>query len=194
MNKPDPIPSVVAEAAPAEVRPATPVVTAAGGKLDVLEGDEIIQLSIKPSLWFIPLVSGRVLLALALCAGGLGLAVQTGAGPGGAVSFQVLAVIAGVRLTIAMLQWGSRLYVLTNRRVLRFTGVLSVSVTECRLAQIGSVDVMPSWYGQALRLGTLRMRTGGSGGRALDWEEVARPQEIHEILVRAIRKSQSGPT
>jgi hypothetical protein len=90
-----------------------------------------------------------------------------------------------------MLQWASRLYVLTNRRVLRFEGVLKVSVAECRLKQIGDVDVRPSWLGRGIRLGSIHMRPADEDARAIVWADVARPQEIHELLVRAIRKAQS---
>jgi uncharacterized membrane protein YdbT with pleckstrin-like domain len=191
MKTPEPIKSVAAEAPPAVERPVVAAPQAAA-KLELLDGDEIIQLSIKPSLWFIPLASAGVLGLVLLLGSASALAMRTGATPVAAMPFQVLACVAAVRLSIAMLQWASRLYVLTNRRVLRFTGVLKIEVAECRLTKIGAVDVRYAWYGRPLRLGTIQMRTGDDQARVVAWDDVARPQELHELLVRAIRKAQTG--
>jgi hypothetical protein len=190
MKTPDPI-SVVAEAPPAIERPAVAAPQAAA-KLELLDGDEIIQLSIKPSLWFIPLVSAGVLGLVLVLGLALALAMRAGATPMAAMPFQVLGCVAAVRLGVAMLQWASRLYVLTNRRVLRFTGVLKVEVTECRLLKIAGVDVRFAWYGRPLRLGTIQMLSADNHARTVIWDDLARPQETHELLVRAIRKAQAG--
>lgn len=189
MSDPEPIKSVVAEAPPA-VKPAPVAVPRAAAKVE-LDGDEVIQLSIKPSFWFIPLVSSRVLLVIVFVAAALGIAMRTGSTPAAAMPFQILAGLAALRLGIATLQWASRLYVLTNRRVMRFRGVLIVDVAECRLAKISAADIHAPWYGPPLRLGTIRMRAAEPQLTPLDWEDVARPQELHEILVRAIRKAQN---
>lgn len=190
MTKPEQLESIIVESAPAaEAPPATSAKTAA--KLKMLDGDEIIQLSIKPSLWFIPLVSLNVLLALTFVAVALGIAMHAGSLTTGPVPFQILAALAALRLGVATLQWASRLYVLTNRRVMRFKGVLNVEVAERRLLNIERVELDAPWYGRALRLASLRMHGSESAGSPLAWDDVARPQEIHEIIVRAIRKVQS---
>lgn len=190
MNRSNPFSTVVAEAPPAAAKPArvAPVKTAAGLELD---GDEIIQLSIKPSLWFIPAASARVLVVLLFAALALGIAMQTGSLQPGMLPFQILLVIAALRLGMATLQWASRLYVLTNRRVLRFTGALSVQGAECRLSRIAEVEVHLAWYGRLLRLGTLHMRPTDPDRAALNWDDVSRPFDVHEIVIRAVRNSQS---
>jgi uncharacterized membrane protein YdbT with pleckstrin-like domain len=186
MNKPEPFPSAAAEAPPAvEVAPVATAKTAA--KLEMLGGDEVIQLSIKPSLWFIPLVS----LGWIVAVGVLVAALAIGWTREGLIACQVLMCVAALRLGIATLQWASRLYVLTNHRVMRFKGVLSVDVAECRLARISAVDLHAPLYARALRLGSIRMHPADAGVPLLAWDDVAHPQEIHEILERAIRKAQS---
>lgn len=189
MNPTEPAPSSVAEAPPAVEATPVPAVKAAA-KLQILDEDEVIQLSIKPSLWFIPLVSLGWVAAAGLLAAALALAQRSGWTREGLLAFQVLVGIAALRLGVATLQWASRLYVLTNRRVLRFKGVLSVDVAQCRLARISAVDLYTPAYARALRLGSIRMRPVDPDQPLLSWDEVARPQEIHEILERAIRKSQ----
>ncbi len=179
--------SVVAETPPtAQAHPTEAAKTAVRVELD---GDEIIQFSIKPSLWFIPLASLNVLAILAFIAAALAVAMRTGSLAPSATPFQVLAGLAGLRLGVATLQWASRLYVLTNRRIMRFRGVFAVDVAECRLAKISAVDLHWAWYGRLLRLGTIRMQPLQQPA-ALNWEDVARPQESHELVVRAVRKAQ----
>jgi hypothetical protein len=187
----DPIESAVAEAPPVSERPAALAARPKAAVRLELDGDELIQLSIKPSLWYIPLTSANILMLVAVLGVACALAMRAGATPVTVMPFQILACLAAVRIGVAMLQWASRLYVLTNRRVLRFEGVLKVSVAECRLKQIGGVDVRPSWLGRGIRLGSIHMRPADEDARAIVWADVARPQEIHELLVRAIRKAQS---
>ena len=190
MSEPDRPDNLVAEVAPAaEAPPVTTAKTAA--KLELLDGDEIIQLSIKPSLWLIPLVSVNLLALIVAAAVALAVAMRAGYLPETAAPFQILAGLAGLRLAVATLQWGSRLYVLTNRRVMRFRGVLTVDVAECRLTKISQVDLHIPAYGRALRLGSIRLRSAEAPAASLDWDDVARPHHIHETLVRAVRKAQT---
>lgn len=189
MSRPEPIKTVVTEATPTQApRVAAPQ---AAAKLELLDGDEIIQVSIKPSLWFIPLASFDAIVPLALVAAALAVVTRSSSSPLVTVAFQVLAALAALRLGIATLQWASRLYVLTNRRVMRFMGVLNVHVTEARLAQISAVDLHVRWYGRWVSLGSILMRSEDATTAALAWDDVARPHEIHELVLRAVRKAQS---
>jgi len=172
----------------AEAPPATS--SSAAARLELLDGDEIVQLSIKPSLWFIPLTSLSVIVAAAALGVLLALAIKAGSVPESVLPFQLLAGVVAVRLGVATLQWASRLYVLTNRRVMRFKGVLSVAVAERRLTQIGQIGLQYPWYGHLLRLGSVHMRTATETGQPLVWRDIAHPQEIYELLQKAVRKAQ----
>lgn len=186
----DDLASQATPAAPAAEAPPTARAQAVA-KLEMLDGDELIQLSIKPSLWFIPMVSARVILVVVAICIAMALAMQGGYTPTRVVPFQILAAIVAIRLGVAMLQWASRLYVLTNRRVMRFKGVLSVDVVECRLERIGQVCVQATWYARLLRLGSIAMTPAESKATHITWDDVSRPDEVHEILEKAIRKSKS---
>ena len=189
MNKSEPFPTTTAEAPP--LVKMTPVATAkAAAKLEMLGGDEVIQLSIKPALWFIPLVSLGWIVGVAVLVVALATGVHGSWAREGLFACQALIGVAALRLAIATLQWASRLYVLTNRRVMRFTGVLSVRVAECPLARISAIDLQAPPYGRVLRLGSIRMQPVDTSLPAVTWDDVAHPHEVHEILERAIRKSQ----
>ena len=168
-------------AAPGVLRPE--VVVPAG----LLDGGEIVILAVKPSLWFIPIVSLRWLAVGAL----LCVAAHTEL----LWSFRpqllpVAASIAIFRVGYATLQWVSRYYVLTNRRVMRIRGVLSVELFECPLSRIAGTSVVVSPPERLTRTGTIRLSTvaGGPEGRA-SWRTLARPWEVHEQLRAAIDKA-----
>ena len=172
---------------------ATPAVTSeeAVASTIQLDGDEIIQLSIKPSLWFIPVVSLRFVAAAGLLAAAVAFAMRGSGADLGWRIVQLLVILAIVRLALAALQWASRLYVLTNRRAMRFRGVLSVDVSECPLAKISEPELCVAAYQRGLRLGTIRMHPAAAELAQVEWEQVAGASEVHELLVRAIRNSQS---
>jgi len=183
----DPVKAVAAEATPI---PAVTVKPAAS--LPLLGGDEIIQLSIRPSPWCIALYSFKLLLAMALLATAVGFATQGRPSLPASVALAIIVLAAFGGLIATTLQWASQLYVLTNRRVLRFRGVFNVDVAQCGLAQIGSARLYAAWYERLGRLGSIEIVPNHPDARGMVWEHVARPTEVHEILVRAIQKSKSG--
>lgn len=156
----------------------------------LLDGGETVILAIKPSLWFIVFNSIRWVALLAPIVVGL-----LWMSPGWRIVEPRLLVQAAtglmvLRLGVATLQWVSRLYVLTNRRVMRVRGVFNVDIFEANLARIQNTYLRLHWYERLLGLGTIDLATAGSGAVEASWENVARPLEIHEAIRRAI--SQSG--
>lgn len=189
MSRPNRFESVVNETAPV-VHPRPVATPKAAAKLE-LDGNEIIQFSIKPSLWFIPLVSFKWVLAMGLLAAALSVAIRGGWTSQASIGFQVLAGVAALRVGLATVQWASRLYVLTNRRVMRFMGILNVRVVECPLAKISAADLHSAWYERPLRLGSIRMVSALDDAAVIAWEQLAHPADIHDRLLRSIRKAQS---
>lgn len=161
--------------------------------MEILDGDEIIQLSIKPSLWYVPLASANMVVAMSMIAA-VAAAVGTSLewSPMVLLVFQMAIVCAVVRVAYASLQWASRLYLLTNRRVMTFRGVLSVSVTQLRLDRIAEADLCPEWYERPMGLGTVRLKPLSQAEDSLSWTYLARPSEVHEMLARAIGRSRYG--
>lgn len=156
----------------------------------LLDGDEIVILAIKPSLWFVVFVSFRWLmaaLALILAAGWLAeLALQVNT----PMIIKAAAILAAGRIALAVLQWASRLYVLTNRRIMRLTGILNVDLFECPLTKIQNTYVTLSWYERLTRVGTISFATAGTGGVEASWLHVNNPLELHERVRSAIHRAQ----
>ena len=156
----------------------------------LLDEGEVVLLAIKPSGWFVLLVSYPVLVAAALVAAGAYLA---GGLFDSARSQQVvlmLAVAAGcLRVMFACFQWVGRLYVLTNKRVMRIRGVMRVDVFTCPLKQIGKVLPSATLLERLLRVGTLQFDISDSNRPQARWLHVARPAEVYETLLDALRRA-----
>lgn len=156
-----------------------------------LEINEIILMSIKPSLWYIPIVAARGVLigALLLMLGWMAAREGQLAFASTFLGVGMLVVVA--RLAVAALQWASRLYVLTNRRVIHFSGTLNVRIGECRLLDIGRTKLDEPPWGAALRIGSIHMTRFNEQHPAIAFEEVQHPEDVHNAIVKAIRKAQN---
>jgi Bacterial PH domain len=156
-----------------------------------LDSDEIIQLSLKPSRWMIGLASWKFVAGCGLAATALALLGSNGLLAASVSAYAANAFLAaGVgRVLVAALQWASRVYVLTNRRVIRFSGVLSVEVTDCPLARITRAQLSSSLSQAVVRLGTIRFVPVDDVLPTVRWEHLSRPAATYEIVVRAIQRS-----
>lgn len=184
----DPIRTALAEAPPVAV-PAKK----AAPSLKLLDENEIIQLSIRPSPWCIPLYALKLVLAMALMAAAVAITTQGQPSRAASIALIVILLVAFSGVVAATLQWASRLYVLTNRRVLRFRGVFSVDAAECTLTRIRDVQMQTPWFQPMLRLGSIHMTPTDGAGPEITWEHIARPAEVYDILARAIHKARTGP-
>jgi hypothetical protein len=156
---------------------------------ELLQPSEMIILLLKPSPLFIVLAPLRtlvVLLVLTLAA----LAANAQLGLDVARRDIILAGIAliGLRLFWQFLEWLSRVYVLTDQRVIRVRGVLRVSVFESRLEQIQHTDTVFSIRERIFALGTITFATAGTAVAEAAWVMIARPLEVHQIVIRTIRR------
>ena len=179
----------------ASVEPASLAATAAQrSPAHVLQGNEIIELSIKPSPWYVVFVSARIVTALLLIAAAVAVWSANTWTLGAGTLFTLCVGGAVARFGLAVLQWASRLYVLTNRRVLVFRGVLRVEVEELPLNRVAEVTLQATLPQRWLRLGSIWLQpTAGQTRAALAWKYVDRPQEIQDRLWDAVRRSQHPP-
>jgi uncharacterized membrane protein YdbT with pleckstrin-like domain len=179
------------EAVHVDASPAATVDEARAARLELLDGDEIIELSIKPSLWFIAIVSVRLVVVVGALATGMVIAMGGSGAP--VVTYVVpLAVLAAfVRVVVASLQWASRVYVLTNRRVMRLSGVLRVDVVDCQLTRVTGTNLRLGAGQRLLGLGSICITPAGETLDSIVWEHVAKAGEIYAKLVRAVKKAQS---
>jgi len=154
-----------------------------------LEGDETILLMVTPSLWFVPFSALGTLLAVACGILAMTWASRLPTVPWSDAQALVLGLsIAGLRLSWALLEWTQRLYLLTDRRVLRRGGVLRTFIVEEGLGQVRHTVVVASRGERAVGVGTVSFVTAGAAGLdwTLAWEGVRRPAEVQRIVREAI--------
>lgn len=156
----------------------------------LLDGGEIVVLAIKPSLWFILLVSKRWIAGAALVLAAASLAGKT------ALTLPIMQLAVGLligRLLWATMQWSTRLYVLTNRRIMLIRGVFNVQLFECALTRLQNTWMTFSLAERILRLGSIHLSTaaGADAGGTATWKTVARPIEVHEHIRAAIGRASS---
>ena len=155
----------------------------------LLQPGEIIVLLLKPSPWYILLMPLRSVAVLAILT--LALLVVNGHWDTGISNreFVLLGVVLiGLRLTWQFVEWLSRVYVLTDQRVIRVKGVLKVAVFECHLGQIQQTDLLFSLRERPFGLGTIGFSTAGTGSTDAFWLMIARPLEVHQQVVAAISR------
>ncbi|TVQ61612.1 MAG: PH domain-containing protein [Phycisphaerales bacterium] len=156
------------------------------------EGEPIL-LSLRPSLLFILLYPLGTYAALI----GVGWAVWltltiTGIGPDAArVPWMTLIALLG-RLAWACLEWLSRLYVLTDRRVITVAGVLRQGMADLPLSRIQHVAVYKSLRERVFGLGTIGFATAGTGTIEAAWRMLDQPVRTLDVIRRTLARHQ-GP-
>jgi uncharacterized membrane protein YdbT with pleckstrin-like domain len=155
----------------------------------VLQGDEIVLLLAKPSLWFILFTSFRFILTTFLL--GL-LAVQftdyLGVAPN-SIAFLTVLLCLG-RLIWALLVWTSHTYMLTNQRIVTIKGVINVDMYQATLRKIQRTTLYQPWLLRLFSTGTIGFATAATTDFDSTWFMIARPLHTHEAIVAAINKVQ----
>ena len=151
------------------------------------EGEQII-LAIKPSLWFIVFHSVPLIIILGLFLIGLRTFFPADVFDSWSRTIhQIVALAILVQLVVSTLQWISRLYVLTDRRILRIRGIINIEIFECPLIKIQNTYLTLAWYERLLSLGSIFFATAGTAGVEASWMNINQPLEVHELIRSAIR-------
>jgi len=156
----------------------------------ILHGDEVVLILAKPSLWFIPMTSGRFMLIVAAVSA---LVVRTRIAES-ALSPQNLAILATLvclgRLVWALLVWTSHVYLLTNQRIVTIKGVVNVAIFQCNLRNIQRTTLYKPFVLRLFGLGSIGLATAATTECDTLWEMLPRPVATHEQIVAAIHRVQ----
>ena len=162
---------------------------------DLLADDEVVIFAIKPSLWTVAFLSFRVVLIAAavgvvmlivgpsLQLGQLGRIIVAGAG----------AVALG-RVGLGLLQWLSRSYVLTDRRVIRIRGVFTIDIFQCALVRVQNTFLVLTLPQRILNLGSIELTTAGTGQVEAIWRHCKEPLKVHQQLLQALNRASNRPS
>jgi hypothetical protein len=154
--------------------------------------DEAILLLLRPSLLYIPLASlgGLAVIALVTFALAYLARVQwlSWVGWTDRDAFFLGLSLAALRLSWQALEWSCRVYVLTDRRVIRRMGVLRVSIFQAELRRIQHTSIFRRLRERACGLGTIGFATAGSHSFDAFWVMVANPFDVHRTVSEAIQR------
>ena len=154
---------------------------------ELIDGNEIIILAIKPSMWQPVFDSGAWLIASCVFAI---LAVWMGrpiAGLSVVTTAQLILLVGAARLGFAVVRWVPSWYVLTNRRVIDVQGVRRPRVNACLLVDIGDTHLSKTLPEKLTRLGTITLLGREEDGWQSEWCSISSPETIHNRIRRAIR-------
>ena len=160
---------------------------------DLLHDDEIIILLLRPSLLFIPLSSVGSLMVIAIVT----LMLMWMSRVWGALPWihwtdaEVLVLgiaAAALRLGWQCLEWATRIYILTDRRVIRRRGVLRVNVFESPLRNIQHTSVFIRVRERIFNLGSIGFATAGSDTFEAFWLMIRKPFAAHRVVVETIER------
>ena len=156
----------------------------------LLDEGELILLAIKPSGWFVLLVSWPVLVVAASLAGGTFLAsVAMGVNlPEEMIYFFCMVMVVG-RMVFACAQWVGRLYLLTSRRVMTIHGVVAVRIDHYPLKRIGETILSATAGERLFSLGSLMFQAVDTKQPATAWIHIFQPEEIRRKVDIAIRQA-----
>jgi len=168
-------------AAPGAVRAIAPPEA-----IDILDDDEIIILLIQPSPWYIPLSCLGSLAAIAFITLLMAWSSRFPVAPWtDAVAFGLGAILTIGRLAWQAIDWSQRLYVLTDRRLVRRSGVFRPDSESIPLRDIRHTVVLAAPRERLLGLGTIMFATAfGISGHS--WDAVRRPHEVSAVVREAV--------
>ena len=159
----------------------------------LLSDGEVILAVMRPSLWYVllwPLGSLLVIMGMVFA-----LAWATRFPWVGWTDSQVFdlgLVLLAIRLGWQFLEWANRLYILTDRRVLRRKGVFQVDVFEARLDRIQQTSVLQLVRERIFGLGSIAFATAGTSTLDAIWEAIVDPFEAQKMVTEAIDRYGRG--
>jgi hypothetical protein len=178
-----------AAAAAAEAAVSTPVGALMAGH--VLRDGELVLLILRPSKWFI-LLSSLKFLAIVTIFAIFGVMFDEALHVHPRRTIEAAVWIGIARVTWAVLQWMGRLYILTDMRILRLSGVFTVSVFDCALRKVARTLLDLSLAERLFRIGSIVVIPQDEEAPIFQWHMVARPRQVHKQILSAIHRAKQG--
>ena len=94
-------------------------------------------------------------------------------------------IIPAVRIVWGFLSWLMNVYVLTNRRVIESTGVLSKRVADSSLEKLTDVVLRQGLFGRLLGYGDIEVLTAAAGAGINYLKQIRKPMQFKQAMVNA---------
>lgn len=156
----------------------------------ILRDGEVVLLILKPSMWYIVFSSMRFAAAVLIVA----IAAQLWLHQphvAGSVAYAGAFLLAG-RVMWAALHWMGRLYVLTDLRIVRLSGVFNVEIFDCALRKVAGTRLTRTFREKLWRLGSIEIIPADDSCPPSTWQTVGRPAEILAKVQATIERARQG--
>lgn len=156
---------------------------------ELLQPGEVIILLLKPSLWYLLLAPLRTLLMIVLLSFALFYLCDYTSLP--MTRHDILIAgsgLFGLRVFWQFLNWLSRIYVLTDQRVIRVKGVFHVQIFEAPLKKLQHTQMTFLVRERLLGLGSIHFYTAGTDLPEASWEMIPHPLETHQQIIKTMNK------
>ena len=155
----------------------------------LLQGGETIVLLLKPSPWFILLESAGSVLLILLATATAVLADRSSLIEVSSRDALLLGiVVTTIRLGWQLFEWLSRVYVLTDMRIIRIKGVLRVSVFETPLKNVQHTRALFTLRERLFGLGTISFATSGTAYDEASWHMISRPLQVNQLVLQTLSR------
>src|SRR5579872_3131154 len=145
----------------------------------VLRDGELVLLILKPSLWFIAFNSLAFALVSAITATALALIDHR---MHDHFYFEAALFVVTGRVMWSVLQWMGRIYILTDQRVLRISGIFSVEIFDCPLRKVVRARMVSTSREKLVGVGSIEIIPSDEAIPTAIWQTIAKPKEILERL------------
>lgn len=156
---------------------------------NVLREGEIIILTLKPSLLYIPFsclkfcaVVVILMIASKLWVGHIGYPEERTC-----IEIGTLALFG--RLGWAALNWMGRLYILTDQRIVSISGILSGDVFNCLLRKVARVRLVYTFKERLFGLGTIEIIPMDEAVAIHAWQTVANARAVHKQIIATMNRA-----
>lgn len=112
-------------------------------------------------------------------------------GPMAWMAFGALAVLVSISVLVDFLRWKNQEFLITNRRVIHSSGIVSKSILDSSLSKINDVVLTQSWMGRMFGYGTIKILTASDEVVNL-FDRIRRPIELKRAMLDAKNASETG--
>lgn len=156
---------------------------------ELLQPGEVIILLLKPSLWYLLLMPLRTLLMIVLLSYAMFYLCDYISLP--MTRHDILIAgggLFGLRVFWQFLNWLSRIYVLTDQRIIRVKGVFHVEIFEAPLKKLQHTQTTFLVRERLFGLGSIHFYTAGTNMPEASWEMITHPLEAHQQIIKTMNK------
>ncbi len=175
-------------AAPAVAPPAVSTSLATLLARHVLRDGEVILLILKPSLWTIlfSCIPATALALIIMISAGLRSPNHTHIG------VEVGLMLIAIRAGWAVMSWAGKLYLLSDLRIVRISGVFSPQIHDIPLRKVARTRLVRGYHERLFRLGSIEIIPESDHYPWSVWQSVPKPEEVDETIRRTVARAKQG--